>query len=96
MDALLGELRTRSRSSSRRRAGSSRRLSAWRINSGIWTKVTEGAGSAAAARAMVLKLVESAQACWRSVNAPHLVALVGGGVRIERGHLVEPSETLAA
>jgi putative transposase len=40
------------------------------------TKVTKGAGSAAAALAVVLKLVESAQARWRSVNAPHLVALV--------------------
>lgn len=31
---------------------------------------------APAALAMVFKLVESAQACWRAVNAPHLVALV--------------------
>jgi RimJ/RimL family protein N-acetyltransferase len=44
------------------------------------TKVTKGAGSAAAALAMVLKLVESAQARWRSVNAPHLAS---------HGHLPE-------
>ncbi len=37
------------------------------------TKVTKGAGSRAAALAMVFKLVESAQARWRAVNAPHLV-----------------------
>lgn len=60
------------------------------------TKVTKGAGSAAAALAMVFKLVESAQARWRAVNAPHLVALVRGGARFERGHLVERPETHAA
>jgi len=60
------------------------------------TKVTRGAGSAAAALAMVFKLVESAQARWRSVNAPHLVALVRAGARFERGHLVERPEVHAA
>src|SRR5204863_8537160 len=40
------------------------------------TKVTRGAGSRTAALAMVFKLVESTQARWRAVNAPHLVALV--------------------
>ncbi len=60
------------------------------------TKVTRGPGSAAAALAMVFKLVESAQARWRAVNAPHLVALVRAGARFERGHLVEQPETLAA
>ncbi|SCF63195.1 hypothetical protein GA0115254_108712, partial [Streptomyces sp. Ncost-T10-10d] len=45
------------------------------------TKVTRGAGSAAAALAMVFKLVESAQQRWRAVNAPHLVALVRAGAR---------------
>ncbi|QDO01738.1 hypothetical protein FNV65_40930 [Streptomyces sp. S1A1-8] len=60
------------------------------------TKVTRGAGSAAAALAMVFKLVESAQQRWRAVNAPHLVALVRAGVRFERGHLVERSESHAA
>ncbi|MFD3938181.1 IS256 family transposase [Streptomyces sp. NPDC058611] len=58
------------------------------------TKVTKGAGSAAAALAMVFKLVESAQARWRAVNAPHLVVLVRAGARFERGHLVErPDES---
>jgi putative transposase len=60
------------------------------------TKVTRGAGSAAAALAMVFKLVESAQARWRAVNAPHLVALVRAGARFERGHLVERPKTHAA
>jgi putative transposase len=60
------------------------------------TKVTKGAGSRAAALAMVFKLIESAQARWRAVNAPHLVALVRTGARFERGHLVERPETLAA
>lgn len=60
------------------------------------TKVTKGAGSAAAALAMVFKLVESAQARWRAVNAPHLVALVRAGSRFERGRLVERSGEDAA
>lgn len=60
------------------------------------TKVTKGAGSRVAALAMVFKLVESAQARWRAVNAPHLVALVRAGARFERGHLVERPEPLAA
>ncbi|MFE3637596.1 IS256 family transposase [Streptomyces sp. NPDC059168] len=60
------------------------------------TKVTKGAGSAAAALAMVFKLVESAQARWRAVNAPHLVALVRAGARFERGQLVERPEATAA
>ncbi|MFC9672688.1 IS256 family transposase [Streptomyces sp. NPDC056949] len=60
------------------------------------TKVTKGAGSRAAALAMVFKLVESAQTRWRAVNAPHLVALVRAGARFERGHLVERPEAFAA
>ncbi|MEV7864295.1 IS256 family transposase [Streptomyces hirsutus] len=60
------------------------------------TKVTRGAGSRAAALAMVFKLVESAQARWRSVNAPHLVALVRAGARFDRGQLVEHPATAAA
>ena len=43
------------------------------------TKVTRGAGSRAAALAMTFKHIESAQERWRSVNAPHLVALVRAG-----------------
>ncbi|MFD9432005.1 IS256 family transposase [Streptomyces sp. NPDC060002] len=53
------------------------------------TKVTRGAGSPAAALAMVFKLVESAQQRWLAVNAPHLVALVRAGARFERGLLLE-------
>jgi putative transposase len=60
------------------------------------TKVTKGAGSAAAALAMVFKLVESAQHRWRAVNAPHLVALVRAGARFERGQLVERPRMTAA
>jgi hypothetical protein len=41
---------------------------------------------------MAFKLVEAAQARWRAVNAPHLVALVGA--RFANGHLVErPDES---
>ncbi len=53
-------------------------------------------GGAAAALAMVFKLVESAQQRWRAVKALHLVALVRAGTRFERGHLVERSESHAA
>jgi transposase-like protein len=53
------------------------------------TKVTKGPGSRAAGLAMAFKLIESAQARWRAVNAPHLVALVRAGARFERGVLVE-------
>lgn len=55
------------------------------------TKVTRGAGSPVAALAMVFKLVGSAQARWRAITAPHLVALVR-----KNGHLVERSEAGAA
>ncbi|WUO56145.1 hypothetical protein OG960_24985 [Streptomyces sp. NBC_00280] len=60
------------------------------------TKVAKVAGSPAAALAMVFKLVESAQARWRAVNTPHLVALVRAGTRFERGHLVERAEAVTA
>jgi putative transposase len=59
-------------------------------------KVTKGAGSRAAGLAMTFKLIESAQARWRAVNAPHLVALVRAGARFERGILVERAGALAA
>jgi putative transposase len=36
------------------------------------TRVTKGPGSRAAGVAMAFKLIESAQAHWRAVNAPHL------------------------
>ncbi len=60
------------------------------------TKVTRGAGSRTAALAMVFKLVETAQQGWRTVNAPHLVALVRAGARFEHGRLVERPEAVAA
>ncbi|MBM7052846.1 IS256 family transposase [Streptomyces durocortorensis] len=60
------------------------------------TKVTRGAGSPAAALAMVFKLAESAQARWRAITAPHLVALVSNGARFERGVLVERKQEAAA
>jgi transposase-like protein len=53
------------------------------------TKVTKGPGSKAAGLAMAFKLIEAAQARWRAVNAPKLVALVRAGARFERGQLVE-------
>jgi transposase-like protein len=57
-------------------------------------RITKGPGSRAAGVAMAFKLIESAQARWRAVNAPHLVALVRAGAQFERGILVErPDET---
>jgi transposase-like protein len=57
-------------------------------------RVTKGPGSRAAGIAMAFKLIESAQARWRAVNAPHLVALVRAGARFEKGKLVErPDES---
>ena len=46
-------------------------------------------GYGLAALAMTFKLIESAQARWRAVNAPHLVALVRAGAHFERGILLE-------
>ena len=57
-------------------------------------RVTKGPGSRAAGVAMSFKLIESAQARWRAVNAPHLVALVRAGARFKKGKLVErPDES---
>ena len=53
------------------------------------TKVTKGPGSRAAGLAMAFKLIEAAQARWRAVNAPHLVALVRAGAVFRNGVLVE-------
>jgi transposase-like protein len=53
-----------------------------------------GPGSRAAGVAMAFKLIKSAQARWRAVNAPHLVALVRAGARFEKGILIErPDES---
>jgi transposase-like protein len=59
------------------------------------TKVTKGPGSRAAGLAMAFKLIQAAQAHWRMVNAPHLVALVRAGARFERGLLVERQDLAA-
>ena len=53
------------------------------------TKVTKGAGSRDAGIAMAYKLIEAAQARWRAVNAPHLVALVRAGATFHKGKLLE-------
>lgn len=53
------------------------------------TKVTRGAGSPAAALAMVFKLVESAQDRWRAIRGVHLVPLVRAGAWFKNGVLVE-------
>ncbi len=53
------------------------------------TKVTKGPGARAAGLAMAFKLIESAHARWRAVNAPHLVALVRAGATFINGKLVE-------
>jgi putative transposase len=57
-------------------------------------RVTKGPGSRVAGVAMAFKLIESAQARWRAVNAPHLVALVRAGATFEKGKLIErPDES---
>ena len=53
------------------------------------TRVTKGPGSRAAGVAMAYKLIEAAQARWRVVNAPHLVALVRAGAVFHKGKLLE-------
>jgi transposase-like protein len=60
------------------------------------TKVTKGPGSRAAGLAMAFKLIESAQARWRAVNAPHLVALVRAGATFINGTHVERPDNEAA
>jgi putative transposase len=63
------------------------------------TKVTKGPGSRAAGISMAYKLIDAAQARWRAVNAPHLVALVRAGAVFHKGKLLErpvditPTET---
>jgi hypothetical protein len=38
---------------------------------------------------MAFKLIEAAEARWRAVNAPHLIALVRAGAVFEKGKLIE-------
>jgi len=40
---------------------------------------------------MAFKLIEAAQQRWRSVNAPHLVALVRAGAKFDKGVMIERS-----
>jgi putative transposase len=53
------------------------------------SKVTKGPGSRAAGLAMAFKLIEAAEARWRAMNAPHLVAVVRAGAVFEKGKLIE-------
>jgi putative transposase len=53
------------------------------------TMVTKVPGSRAAGLAMAYKLIDAAQARWRAVNAPHLVALVRAGAVFHKGKLLE-------
>ena len=53
------------------------------------TNKTKGSGSRTAGLAMAYKLLTAAQARWRSVNAPHLVALVRVGATFVDGLLIE-------
>ena len=52
-------------------------------------RVTKGPSSRAAGIAMAFKLIESAQARWRMVNAPPPGALVRAGVPFTNGKQVE-------
>jgi hypothetical protein len=42
---------------------------------------------------MAFKLIEAAQDRWRSVNGPHLVALVRAGATFRKGVLIENNPT---
>jgi transposase-like protein len=53
------------------------------------TNKTKGAGSRSAGLAMAYKLLDAAQARWRCVNAPHLVALVRAGAIFMDGLILE-------
>lgn len=53
------------------------------------SKVTKGPGSRTAGLALAFTVIEAAEARWRAVNAPHLVALVRAGAVFEKGRLIE-------
>ena len=53
------------------------------------TRKTKGSGSRTAGLAMACKLLDAAQARWRCVNAPHLVALVRAGPTVQDGFRME-------
>ena len=52
------------------------------------TRVTKGPGNKQAGLAMAFKLLEAAEQRWRSVNGPHLVALVRAGAVFRKGVLI--------
>ena len=54
------------------------------------TRVTKGPGSKQAGLAMAFKLLEAAEDRWRSLNGPHLVALVRAGARFDKGESRAP------
>jgi transposase-like protein len=60
------------------------------------TNKTKGSGSRTAGLAMAYKLLTAAQARWRSVNAPHLVALVRAGATFVDGFLIEREDQRCA
>ncbi|MFI6209181.1 hypothetical protein ACIBAI_22715 [Streptomyces sp. NPDC051041] len=62
---------------------------------GLRIKITLGAGSHAAALAMVFKHIESAQTDWWAFNSAYLVPLVRPSARFERDQLVERPEAMA-
>ena len=45
---------------------------------------------------MAYKLIDAAQARWRAVNAPHLVALVRTGAVFHKGKLLERPTDISA
>jgi putative transposase len=56
------------------------------------TKVTKGAGSRRRGLVMAYKLLDAAQARWRKINSPELVALVRAGVEFKNGIQTERRE----
>ena len=60
------------------------------------TNKTKGAGSRTAGLAMAYTLLTAAQARWRSVNAPHLVALVRAGATFVDGLRIEREDQRCA
>ena len=53
------------------------------------TKVTKGAGTRRRGLVMAYKLLDAAQARWRKVNSPELVALVAAGIEFKDGNQTE-------
>ena len=53
------------------------------------TREAKGTGSRSAGLTMAYKLLDAAQARWRCVNAPHLVALVRAGATFVDGFIIE-------